>query len=597
MGISGRYLGYEASASGSIDRNVSETTITAQFYQKMYTVVIGPPSTPSGFFSEDFTPEKLQQQVDQRNIGPDNLPVYVSNVVYGRMMMFSLTSTASAEDIRATMQAGYESIGGNVEANLSAKQKKILEESKIRVSSIGGPAKATRSVIESGDWSQYFTEDAPLSSASPLSYEFRYVGDPGGKRASVTETTTYNIKTCTARQATPGTFDLRDAQDLSLPIPTPVTSHVIDMDGDGNDDLVWNHLGSTNEVAIAFANGDGTFAAPVTWTHPDTAPGGWGKYTLVTGLVDRDDRVDLIWNYAGTRNYSFVAESDGDGTFRLFRQVHNATGWGEAYSVHLADINGTGVADLIWNERRTRNRVYVAMGAGDGSFSMVSEYQDHPNQNWHDYDLHIGDVGNDGRADLVWNETVDAFNRTYVGLYNDPTPGNHFQLLPVQDRGFGGWDSYTTLAGDVDGQNGMDLVFARLDMTAIPEDSDEAWVSIHRNLSQGDGQFAFPDPDFYYQPARSDKLLAQLADVNADGRDDFVLYNQTRDETHVGLGTTEGTFDFSRAPQTRPQRDDWSQFRLLVGDVNGDRRDDVLWVDESARNRIYVGLARESDAL
>ena len=378
MGLSGRYLGYNASASGSIERNASETTITAQFYQKMYTVVIGPPSTPSGFFSKDFTPEKMQQQVDQRNIGPDNLPVYVSNVVYGRMMMFSLTSTASEEEIRSTMQAGYESIGGSVEANLSAKQQAILQESKIKVTSIGGPAEATEAVIRSGDWAQYFTEDAPLSSASPLSYEFRYVGDPGGKRASVTETTTYNIKTCTARQATPGTFDLRDAQDLSLPIPTPVTSHVIDMDGDGNDDLVWNHLGSSNEVAIAFSNGDGTFAAPTTWTHPDTAPGGWGKYTLVTGLVDRDDRVDLIWNYAGSRNYSFIAMSEGDGTFRLFREVHNATGWGEAYSVHLADINGTGVADLIWNERRTRNRIYVAMGAGDGSFSMVPSIRTTP---------------------------------------------------------------------------------------------------------------------------------------------------------------------------------------------------------------------------
>ena len=32
IGLSGRYLGYEASASGSIDRNVSETTITPQFY-------------------------------------------------------------------------------------------------------------------------------------------------------------------------------------------------------------------------------------------------------------------------------------------------------------------------------------------------------------------------------------------------------------------------------------------------------------------------------------------------------------------------------------------------------------------------------------
>ncbi|MFO8233095.1 MAG: thiol-activated cytolysin family protein [Longimonas sp.] len=504
MGLSGRYLGYNASATGAIDRRESETTVTAQFYQQMYTVVVGAPASPGAFFSEDFTSEKLQRLVDRGHIGPNNLPVYVSSIVYGRMMMFSMTSTASEEDVRATMQAGYQSIGGNVEANLSAKQQAILQESKIRVTSIGGPAEATLAIIRSGDWSQYFTESAPLSSASPLSYELRYLRDPG-KRASVTESTTYNIKTCTARQATPGTFDLQDAQDLSLPIPTPVSSHVIDMDGDGNDDLVWNHLGSTNEVAIAFSNGDGTFAAPTTWAHPDTAPGGWGKYTLVTGLVDRNDRVDLIWNYADTRNRSFMAMSNGDGTFRLFSQVHNATNWGEAYSVHLADVNGTGVADLIWNERRTRNRTYVAMGAGDGSFSMVPEYQDHPNSNWHNYDLHVGDVDNDGRADLVWNETVDSGNRTYVGLYHDPTPGRHFRWLPVQDRGAGGWNPYTTLAGDVDGQNGLDLVFARLDMTVLPSDAP-ARVAIHRNISQGNGKFVFPPPDSCAQPAKTDRL-------------------------------------------------------------------------------------------
>lgn len=166
----------------------------------------------------------------------------------------------------------------------------------------------------------------------------------------------------------------------------------------------------------------------------------------------------------------------------------------------------------------------------------------------------------------------------------------------MQDRGAGGWNPYTTLAGDVDGQNGLDLVFARLDMTVLPSDAP-ARVAIHRNISQGNGQFVFPTPDSYAQPAKTDRLSSRLADVNADGRDDFVLYNRTRDETHVGLGTAEGTFDFSRVPQTHSQQDDWSQFRLLVGDVNGDRLEDVIWVDASTRNRVYVGLARASGPL
>lgn len=39
--LSGRYLGFEGSASGSTERKLAETTVTAHFYQKMYTVSSG----------------------------------------------------------------------------------------------------------------------------------------------------------------------------------------------------------------------------------------------------------------------------------------------------------------------------------------------------------------------------------------------------------------------------------------------------------------------------------------------------------------------------------------------------------------------------
>ena len=191
MGISGKYLGFSGSASGSFDRNQSETTVTVQFYQKMYEVVVEPPQTPAAFFSEAFTPAKLKEQVDLGRMGPDNLPVYVSNVVYGRMMMFSLTSSASETEIRAMLNAAYDGIGGNVKANLSAKHKSILESSKIAITSLGGDADATISMIRSGNWKDYFTDSAPLTSASPLSYTFRNLGD--GSIAKITETTEFSI--------------------------------------------------------------------------------------------------------------------------------------------------------------------------------------------------------------------------------------------------------------------------------------------------------------------------------------------------------------------------------------------------------------------
>ena len=111
-GISGRYMGFEASATGDLSKNASETTVTAHFYQQMYTVTVAPPSTPAGWFNSDFTQERLDEQIALGRIGPDNLPVYISQVVYGRMMMFSFTSTASETDIRATLNAAYNGIGG-----------------------------------------------------------------------------------------------------------------------------------------------------------------------------------------------------------------------------------------------------------------------------------------------------------------------------------------------------------------------------------------------------------------------------------------------------------------------------------------------------
>ncbi|HKI47599.1 MAG TPA: FG-GAP-like repeat-containing protein [Balneolales bacterium] len=587
MGLSGRYLGFQASASGSIDQTVAEHTVTAEFYQKMYTVVIQAPQTPGGFFSSDFTNDKLQEQISLGRIGPDNLPVYVSNIVYGRMMMFSLTSTASVSDIRATMQAGYKSIGGSVSGSLKAKQKAILQNAKIAVTSIGGDADATIKMIRSGDWSQYFTDNAPLSSAAPLSYTFRNLGD--NSIAKVSETTSYNVRTCTARQATPGTFDLKTAQDLGMPIPTPVTIHLADVSGDGKKDLIWNHLGTTNDIAIALSNGDGTFAAPQVVTNTLSAPEGWGKYKLLTGDFNGDGKADLLWNYDGVQNRTFVALSTGGGSFKFLpAQVHPASNWGEHYTRLIGDLNGDGYDDIVWNYPGTSNRTYVGFSNGDGTFDMPSAYQDQPNNGWGGYSVHLGDVNSDGKMDIIWNELSASNNITYVGLFNSTTPSKYFTFLSSQARNQTGWDPYIMLTGNVDGNNGMDLVF-----TKSEDPGHNGPIPIHRNISSGNGQFTFPGVQFTAIEKNNGTDVVRMGDVNGDGRDDIIYYNPKTDSTYVGLGSADGTFDFSRLPQGRPQIvDDWSQFHVLVGDITGDKRADILWNDGSARNRVYVGIAR-----
>lgn len=188
--MSARYLGFTVSAEASVKRKANSNTVVAHFYERMYEVVLAPPSTPSGFFSDGFDKEALSAQVKLGRMGPDNLPVYVSNVVYGRMLIFTFTSTASVTEIQSALDASYSGVGGNIDATA----KKILEEGEIEVTTLGGDGDAVADMIRGGNLSEYFNSAAALSTATPLSYTFRNLSD--GTIAKVSETTEYNIKEC-----------------------------------------------------------------------------------------------------------------------------------------------------------------------------------------------------------------------------------------------------------------------------------------------------------------------------------------------------------------------------------------------------------------
>lgn len=195
-GISGKYMGFSASASSSVDTAANERTVMVHFTEKMFEVVVEPPQTPNAFFSNEFTQAKLDEQVAMGRIGPGNLPVYVSNIVYGRMMAFTFTSTASSSDIKAALNAAYKGFGATVSGDAATAYKKILSEAKISITSIGGTSAATVAMIASGNWQDYFdaSKTAPLTSAYPISYTFRNLGD--GSIAKVSEATSYAVKEC-----------------------------------------------------------------------------------------------------------------------------------------------------------------------------------------------------------------------------------------------------------------------------------------------------------------------------------------------------------------------------------------------------------------
>jgi len=582
IGLSGRYLGWKAKTQASSSTTGSQSLVAVQFKQKMFDVVVAPPSTPGGWFSSAFTRDKLQQQIDLNRIGPNNLPVYVSKVSYGRMMMFTMKANASESELKGIIQASYSALGNGAAASLSARQKNIVNQSQIEIFSMGGADSATAAMIRSGDWRSYFTVSAPLSTAVPLSYEFRTVAD--NSLADVAETTNYTKRTCQELSQVPGQLQFVGGQGISAPVPAPYEVQLADVSGDGRADLVWNYRSPTaNQVAVSLGGANGVFGAPTAYTNSQPTPSeGWSNYDLHVGDVTGDGLADLVWNYRGaTANKVYVATALAGGGF-TFAPLDSLSGadW-TSFKLFLGDVTGDGAKDLVWNALTSINSTYVGASNKDGSFALGGPYI-HPLSGWTPYRMFIADLNKDGRADLIWNDVPgqSSPNRTYTALSQDP---GGFQFLPSKDHSATCcWTNYQPLVADFNGDQVADIYWNR---TNGPP------VYLHQFQGNGSGGWtqragsSIGDAVDYYAPL--------TGDLNGDGRADLIWTKLDADSARirVGLADSDGLPVISPVEQVVPATDNFNIAKVFVTRVDGDTRDDVVWVIPEATTKIYVGLA------
>jgi hypothetical protein len=187
LGLSADYMAAHVQTSLQWQGTTETTTVSAYFVQKMFTVSMGIPQRPSDLFSEEFTEELLNEQVRMGRIGPDNLPVYLSNIVYGRMMTLTMTSTFSETEMKAALSASY----GAIEGNISAEHLNTLQNSTIKLVTIGGDAQTALDFLRTGQLGEFFKNDAPLTTAVPISYTLRCLVD--NSIAKVSKTVEYDM--------------------------------------------------------------------------------------------------------------------------------------------------------------------------------------------------------------------------------------------------------------------------------------------------------------------------------------------------------------------------------------------------------------------
>ncbi|MEJ2217625.1 MAG: VCBS repeat-containing protein [Gemmatimonadota bacterium] len=389
----------------------------------------------------------------------------------------------------------------------------------------------------------------------------------------------------TCSPATAGQFDFLPAQSFSPPVTTPFETRLVDVNGDGRSDMVFNHRdANTNQVAVALAGTTGSFAMPgAAVSHPATPATGWAGYDLHVGDFNGDGNADLLWNQRDSINSIYVALANGSGGW-TFEPVQQATprGW-NTWGLYVGDLDNDGSADLIWNRTSDgNNTVFTGMSNGDGTFALDSMVHRLGTGGWAPYITDVADVNSDGRTDLIFNTINISYNQTEVGTSNgDGT----FNPLEVTNRSGGDWRWYQNVVADFNGDQKPDWLFYR-DPSGNPD--SRVYILSAMSSLMPYTSLANALPALHY--------TAMGGDVNGDGTADLILnyLSSTTNTIAVFLGTASGVLSAGTTPlQVHPVSANWSvALPAMVGDVNGDGRADVVWVIPGSPTRVFVAESR-----
>lgn len=190
LGLDARYLGAEVSGRLDYSKDASQHTYTAYFVQRLFTVAIDLPERPASLFAEEVSDDDLRAL----GVSADNLPLYIDSVSYGRILMFSFTSSDSREQIAAALEFSYNSPVGGVDGFAEAALQETLRTARIGIFALGGPNTGVQNLIRDGKLASYFEAPLAINQVEPISFTLRNLGD--NRLARVANTTEYEVKEC-----------------------------------------------------------------------------------------------------------------------------------------------------------------------------------------------------------------------------------------------------------------------------------------------------------------------------------------------------------------------------------------------------------------
>lgn len=340
-----------------------------------------------------------------------------------------------------------------------------------------------------------------------------------------------------------------DMQNLESTPQTSANAGLVDLDGDGDLDIVLakgRHWPLVN-VAL-FNDGQGNFSKRMELADaPDRT------YALALGDIDLDGDVDLLVSN-DRPDEKKILSNNGRGVFSL-TGTWGDPAWNTRNSM-LADLNGDQYPDLLVANRQSPS--FIIFNDGQGRFPAENQ---HKLATESATTIVCGDFDADGRMDVAVPHRDAGKSRIYL---NDDNCS--FQRMSV----FGPASSSTRACatGDLNGDGHVDLV--------LGDDRLGGMICIN------DGKGNFPS----IVPLGPPKLMPYaivVADMNQDQRLDIVIgYAEggSRLFLHTGEGTAfqESAFGDGKG----------SVYGMASGDVNADGHIDIVQARSDANNVLFI---------
>ena len=281
-------------------------------------------------------------------------------------------------------------------------------------------------------------------------------------------------------------------------------------------------------------------------------PTGKAPLGVAVGDFNKDGMPDFAVVNNGDNTIS-VFLGQANGTFQALTPFSTGTG-SAPYAIAAADFDGDGKLDLAV-ARNGANDVAIFTGKGDGTFNAATTFAAGTGP----VALAVADFNGDKKLDLA----VANYTASSLTVLLNTTSGGNLSFSPASGSPFATDSNPTSVAvADFNGDKKLDLAVG-------------TWTgqNVDIFLGQGNGSFTKGTPFNAGEPV----WAVAGADFDGNGKVDLALGGLFDGAVYAGNG--DGTFGTG---VFLPNNN--GAYALLVVDINGDKKPDILTVDDNKFN-------------